>query len=55
MVVDDQPDITLTLKIALEEGGGFDVDAFTDPELALSRFKLDLYDLVLTDIKMPKM
>ena len=54
MVVDDQPDITITLKIALEEGGGFDVDAFTDPELALSRFKPDLYDLVLIDIKMPK-
>ena len=23
LVVDDQPDITITLKIALEEGGGF--------------------------------
>ena len=38
MVVDDQSDITITLKIALEEDGGFDVDAFTDPELALSSF-----------------
>ena len=55
LVVDDQPDITITLKIALEEDGGFDVDAFTDPELALSCFKPDLYDLVLIDIKMPKM
>jgi DNA-binding response OmpR family regulator len=55
MVVDDLPDITITLKIGLEENGGFDVDAFTDPEQALSRFKPDLYDLVLIDIKMPKM
>ena len=55
LVVDDQPDITITLKIALEEDGGFDVDAFTDPELALSSFKPGLYDLVLIDIKMPKM
>jgi DNA-binding response OmpR family regulator len=55
LVVDDLPDITITLKIGLEENGGFDVDAFTDPELAFSCFKPDLYDLVLIDIKMPKM
>ena len=55
MVVDDQLDITITLKIGLEEEGGFDVDAFTDPEQALSCFKPDLYDLVLVDIKMPTM
>jgi two-component system, OmpR family, response regulator ChvI len=55
LVVDDLQDITITLKIGLEENGGFDVDAFTDPEQALSRFKPDLYDLVLIDIKMPKM
>ena len=55
LVVDDQPDITTTLKIGLEEEGGFDVDAFTDPEQALSCFIPDLYDLVLVDIKMPKM
>jgi DNA-binding response OmpR family regulator len=45
----------LPLHYAELEGGGFDVDAFTDPELALSSFKLGLYDLVLIDIMMPKM
>jgi PleD family two-component response regulator len=50
MVVDDEPDITFTLQAGLEDGG-FDVDAFTDPELALSSFKAELYDLVLIDIK----
>ena len=54
LVVDDEPDITFTLRAELE-GGGFDVDAFTDPELALSSFKLGLFDLVLIDIMMPKM
>jgi DNA-binding response OmpR family regulator len=54
MVVDDEPDITLTLQAGLEDGG-FDVDTFTDPELALSSFKPGLYDLVLIDIMMPKM
>jgi CheY-like chemotaxis protein len=42
------------LQIGLEEGG-FDVDAFTDPKLALSSFKPGLYNLVLIDIMMPEM
>jgi DNA-binding response OmpR family regulator len=54
MVVDDEYDITFTLQAGLEDDG-FNVDAFTDPERALSSFKPDLYDLVLIDIKMPKM
>jgi DNA-binding response OmpR family regulator len=54
LVVDDEPDITLTLQVGLEEGGGFDVDAFTDPDLALKSFKPNFYDLVLLDIVMPK-
>jgi DNA-binding response OmpR family regulator len=53
LVVDNEPDITITLQIGLE-AGGFDVDAFTDPKLALSSFKPGLYDLVLIDIMMPK-
>ena len=55
LVVDDQQDITMTLKIGLEEDGRFDVDTFTDPEQALSHFKPDLYDLVIIDIMIPKM
>jgi DNA-binding response OmpR family regulator len=53
--IDDQPDITLTIEVELEEEGLFDVDTFTDPEMALSSFKPDLYDLVIIDIVMPKM
>ena len=53
LVVDNEPDITLTLQVGLEEGG-FDVDAFTDPDLALKSFKPNFYDLVLLDIVMPK-
>ena len=51
----DEPDITLTIEVELEEDGLFDVDTFTDPELALSSFKPDLYHLVILDIMMPKM
>lgn len=54
LAIDDEPDITLMLKLGLEDGG-FDVDAFSDPELALFSFSPGLYDLVLIDIMMPKM
>jgi DNA-binding response OmpR family regulator len=55
LAVDDDPDITLTVKAGLEANGLFEVHAFNDPELALSSFKPGQYDLVLLDFKMPKM
>ena len=54
LVVDDEPDITLTLGKGLEQGG-YDVHVFNDPLVALSNFKPDTYDLLLLDIKMPNM
>jgi DNA-binding response OmpR family regulator len=54
MIVDDEEDITSVLRKGLERHG-FRVDAFTDPLDALSSFKKDLYDLLLLDIRMPKM
>jgi CheY-like chemotaxis protein len=53
-VVDNERDITIALQVGLEDGG-FDVDTFTDPSLALKRFKPNFYDLVLIDIIMPNM
>ncbi|MGC2427530.1 MAG: response regulator [Nitrososphaeraceae archaeon] len=55
MIVDDEPDITLTFKIALEGTGLYEVYAFNEPLKALANFKVHAYDLVITDIKMPKM
>ena len=54
LIVDDEPDITLTLGKGLEQGG-YDVHVFNDPLVALSNFKPDVYDLLLLDIKMPNM
>ncbi|MGC2563297.1 MAG: response regulator, partial [Nitrososphaeraceae archaeon] len=54
LVVDDELDITLTLKSVLENSG-FDVDLFNDPLVALQNFKTNFYDLIILDIKMPKM
>lgn len=61
MVVDDEKDILRIIKRDLESSDAnatFEVDAFSDGESALSAFNshpADYYDLVLTDIRMPKM
>ncbi|HEX6028671.1 MAG TPA: response regulator [Nitrososphaeraceae archaeon] len=54
LIVDDEPDITLSLGKGLEQGG-YDVQVFNDPLVALSNLRPDLYDLLILDIKMPNM
>jgi DNA-binding response OmpR family regulator len=54
MAVDDEADITFTLKKELEQSG-FSIDVFNDPIVALSKFKPDYYDLILLDVHMPQM
>lgn len=54
LVVDDEVDITLSIKTVLE-GDQFQVDSFNDPVVAFSNFKAGFYDLLILDIKMPKM
>ncbi len=54
LFVDDEPDLLYSIKWVLEVNG-FVVDSYTDPTLALSNFKPRLYDLLILDIKMPKM
>jgi DNA-binding response OmpR family regulator len=54
LVVDDEPDLTKVSTLALEYHG-FKVDTFNDPQEALSKFKPGSYDLIILDIKMPKM
>jgi DNA-binding response OmpR family regulator len=54
LLVDDEPDITHVVEMVLEDNG-FVVDSYTDPTMALSNFKPGLYDLLVLDIRMPKM
>lgn len=54
LVVDDEPDITSSIKNGLQRKG-FEVDTYNDPTDALSNFRPDTYDLLLIDIRMPKM
>jgi DNA-binding response OmpR family regulator len=54
LVVDDEADLTMLCRLALEYHG-FKVDTFNDPQRALSNYKPRYYDLVILDITMPKM
>jgi DNA-binding response OmpR family regulator len=54
LAVDDEADLTMLCSLALEYHG-FKVDTFNDPQEALSNYKPGYYDLVILDIKMPKM
>jgi two-component system, OmpR family, response regulator ChvI len=55
MTVDDEADVVFCLSEFLKETGLFEVDGFTDPQHALSNFRPGKYDLVILDIRMPKM
>jgi two-component system, OmpR family, response regulator ChvI len=54
LLVDNEPDNSTIFKIALEDSG-FDVDAFNNSTVALSAFKPNYYDVLIFDIKMPRM
>lgn len=53
LIVDDEPDSTTLFDLTLKDSG-FEVDSFSDPLAALSNFRPCYYDLVILDIKMPK-
>jgi DNA-binding response OmpR family regulator len=53
LIVDDEYDITFVFKIILEEKG-FAVDIYNDPIIALSMYKPYYYDLVMIDLKLPR-
>jgi DNA-binding response OmpR family regulator len=54
LVIDDDTDMVYIVKAGLERKG-FEVDGYIDPILALQNFKTGLYQLLILDIKMPKM
>jgi DNA-binding response OmpR family regulator len=55
MIVDDEPDVTNSFGLTLEDTGLFDVETYNDSLEALSHFRANSYDLLLLDIMMPKM
>jgi CheY-like chemotaxis protein len=55
LIVDDEPDITFTLRAVLEENGFKEIDVLNEPLLALQNFKSRVYSLLITDVAMPRM
>jgi CheY-like chemotaxis protein len=54
LLVDDESDVLYTIKNILEDNG-FQVDTFNDPIISLKSYTSNYYNLVILDIKMPKM
>ena len=54
LIVDDDEDL-INLYYTFLKYNGYKVDSFTDPMNALDSFRKDIYDIVLLDLKMPKM
>lgn len=54
LLVDDEPDLCMLYQIILHEAG-YICDAYKDPIKALQEFKSDYYDLIMLDVKMPKL
>jgi CheY-like chemotaxis protein len=55
LIVDDDPDITKTFGLVLEDSGLYEVDTCNEPLTALRDFRPNFYDLALLDIGMPNM
>ena len=51
MLVDNEPDVTYAIRTVLEDNG-FEVDPFNE---MCDTYKSNYYDLVILNIKMPKM
>ncbi len=54
LLIDDQKDVTLSLKEAIEPGG-HECVMYSNPRKAIEKFKQDNFDAIITDYKMPGM
>jgi len=54
LLVDDEPDITFTIKNMLYNTG-FEIHTFNDPITPLKLYRRNFYDLVILEIKIPNM
>jgi len=54
LIIDDDKDITNLFSIFLEYNG-YSVEAYTNPMEAINNFRKNSHDLIIIDLKMPKM
>jgi CheY-like chemotaxis protein len=55
LVIDDEFDNALIIKMPLNARGYTNVDVFTDSITALNNFQADYYGLIVIDVRMPCM
>jgi DNA-binding NtrC family response regulator len=55
LVVDDEAPIREMLKKGLSQMGGFTIDVAQNGQEAIEKIEKDVFDLILTDLKMPEM
>ena len=62
LIIDDDPDVTTTFKVGIENSNYYaddnktiEVYTYNDPLTALSEFESNFYDLLLIDINLPNM
>jgi DNA-binding NtrC family response regulator len=55
LILDDEKDMLSLLKRIISGEGGHEVTVHSDPFKALSALQAEAFDLVITDLKMPKM
>lgn len=55
LVVDDEAPIRDMLKKGLSQMGGFSVEVAQNGQEAIGKIEQDIFDLVLTDMRMPEM
>lgn len=55
LIIEDDPDIALSLRYSLENEGGFSVEVVNDGELGLREARRNHPDLVLLDLALPGM
>jgi DNA-binding response OmpR family regulator len=53
LVIDDELDICIMLKVVLEQNG-FLVNYYSNPIIALDELKPNYYNLIILDIQMPE-
>jgi CheY-like chemotaxis protein len=55
LVVEDRQEVSKALRMVLAVGGGHRVEIADDGESGLAKFAAGKFDLVITDLQMPKM
>jgi DNA-binding response OmpR family regulator len=54
LVIDDELDICIMLKVVLEQNGFIVVNYYSNPIIALDELKSNFYNLIILDIQMPE-